>query len=348
MNLLNPASFADFLIKREQAGDGYIMCSVGQNPKKLSEWYYSGQYSGSQLTQARKWREICDRVWDCQGLADGYTTEGLNFNTNVRARNNYADWCKTKGVGTIPSKYRVPGAAVFVHNGSYVSHVGYLVKPVDPKNPNGDWYVVEARGVMYGVKMYKLSARSSYNRWGLMEKYFDYADVLEKYHGTPKPVDPPKSTLGSRLLKRGSKGEDVRELQAILIEMEYDLGGYGADGDYGAKTENAVRAFQSSHYDLEADGEYGENTHAALMEVLREEDEEESIPVPVKTVSVFAAGRWNVRKGAGTNYGIVTVVSQGATFPYVSAAANGWIQVEINGVMGWLSGKCAKLDVINV
>lgn len=346
MGKLDPQAFADFLIKRSAAKDGYIMCSVGQNPKKLSEWYYSGQYSGSQLTQARKWREICERVWDCQGLADGYTTEKLGFDTNVRARNNYADWCETKGTGTIPAKYRVPGAAVFVHNGSYVSHVGYLTRPVDASKPTGDWYVVEARGVMYGVKKYKLSSRTSYNRWGLMEKYFDYSTVLEKYHGTPKPADPPKSTLGSRLLKRGSKGEDVRELQEILIEMEYDLGSYGADGDYGAKTENAVRAFQSSHYDLEVDGKYGEMTHAALMEAMREEEvEDEPAPVVAKKVAVTAAGRWNVRKGAGTNYGIVTVVSQGAEFPHISTADNGWLQIEINGGAGWLSNKCAALVV---
>lgn len=344
MNKLDPQLFADFLELRASKGDGYIMCAVGQNPKKLSEWYYSGQYSGSRLTQARKWREICERVWDCQGLADGYTTEKLGFNTNVRARNNYADWCQTKGTGKIPAKYRVPGAAVFVHNGSYISHVGFLVKPVDSKNPDGDWYIVEARGVMYGVKKYKLSSRVSYNRWGLMEKYFDYSAVLEKYHGTPTPADPPKSTLGSRLLKRGSKGEDVRELQEILIEMEYDLGSYGADGDFGAMTQNAVRAFQSSHYDLEVDGKYGEMTHAALMGALRDKEKEESAPVQKKTVTVFANGRWNVRKGAGTNYGIVTVVSKGATFPYVSTADNGWIQFEVLGGMGWISNKCASVE----
>lgn len=350
MEKLNPILFAEFLEQRANKGDGYIMCAVGQNPKKLSEWYYSGQYSGSQLTQARKWRETCERVWDCQGLADGYTTEKLGFDTNVRARNNYADWCQTKGTGKIPAKYRVPGAAVFVHNGSYISHVGFLTRPVDPKNPDGDWYIVEARGVMYGVKRYKLSSRSSYNRWGLMEKYFDYTEVLAKRTGAPSPtpINPPKSTLGSRLLKRGSKGNDVSDLQAILVQMGYSLGTYGiakngVDGDFGSKTEEAVRQFQSSHYDLKVDGKYGENTHAALMEALRDAEEDEPVPAPMKMVSVFAAGRWNVRKGAGTNHGIVTVVSQGAEFPYISTADNGWLQIEVNGGAGWISNKCAAI-----
>ena len=69
--LLDPNKFADFLEEREAAGDGYIMCAVGQDPKDLSEWHFSGQYSGKQLEQAYEWRDTAQRVWDCQGLADG-------------------------------------------------------------------------------------------------------------------------------------------------------------------------------------------------------------------------------------------------------------------------------------
>jgi uncharacterized protein YraI len=80
------------------------------------------------------------------------------------------------------------------------------------------------------------------------------------------------------------------------------------------------------------------------MEAIREDEKEVEPPTPViKTVKVTAAGRWNVRKGAGTNYGIVTVVSQGAEFPHISTAENGWIQIEINGGVGWLSNKCAAI-----
>ena len=337
MGKLDPQAFADFLMKRSAAKDGYIMCSVGQNPKKLSEWYYSGQYSGSQLTKARYWREHAEQVFDCQGMSDYFVTVGTGTKINVKARDNYSSWCGVKGTGVIPPKYRVPGAAVFM-NSSYIHHVGYLVKPVDASNPNGDWWVVEARGVMWGVVTYKLSARD-WNRWGLMDKYFDYSEVLEKYHGVSAPVV--KYTLGSRLLKRGMTGEDVGELQSILIEMEYEL---AVTKTYDANTEAAVRKFQQSHYDLEVDGKYGEMTHAALMEAMREEEvEDEPAPVVAKKVAVTAAGRWNVRKGAGTNYGIVTVVSQGAEFPHISTAENGWLQIEINGGAGWLSNKCAAL-----
>lgn len=348
LNLLNPQEFADFLEVREKAGDGYIMCAYGQDPKKLSEWYYSGQYSGKQLTQARKWREICKRVWDCQGLADGFLTEKHGRTINVRARNNYADWCGTKGKGTIPGKYRVPGAAVFHDNGSYISHVGFLARPVDPKKPEGDWWLVEARGVMYGVQKYKLSARSTYNRWGLMDKRFDYTAVLAKYHGGAAEPPAPKPTLGSRTLKSGSKGEDVTMLQEILLLLGYDLGASGAakngvDGDFGAKTTAAVKAFQAANYDLVVDGIYGAKTHAALMDALDELGDSDEPSVPTKTVYIKEPSTWNVRKGPGTNYDRLTVVRQGESFPYISTAENGWVQLEVNGTTGWVSGKCVEV-----
>ena len=50
--------------------------------------------------------------------------------------------------------------------------------------------------------------------------------------------------LGDRALSRGMAGADVMELQSRLMELGYHLPKYGADGDFGAETEKAVRAFQ--------------------------------------------------------------------------------------------------------
>lgn len=46
--LLDPQAFVDFLITRKNAKDGYIMGAVGQDPRKMSSWYFSGQYTGKQ------------------------------------------------------------------------------------------------------------------------------------------------------------------------------------------------------------------------------------------------------------------------------------------------------------
>lgn len=52
-------------------------------------------------------------------------------------------------------------------------------------------------------------------------------------------------TVNVCVLKKGDKGSQVKALQAILIGYGYSCGKWGADGDFGAATESAVRKFQS-------------------------------------------------------------------------------------------------------
>ena len=65
-------------------------------------------------------------------------------------------------------------------------------------------------------------------------------------------------------LRNGSKGKQVKTVQRLLIIEAYDLGKYGADGDFGGMTEKAVKAFQKKK-GLEADGIVGKNTWNALL-----------------------------------------------------------------------------------
>lgn len=65
-------------------------------------------------------------------------------------------------------------------------------------------------------------------------------------------------------LKKGSTGHVVKDLQQKLNYLGYTL---IADGDFGAKTENAVRLFQKSK-GLVADGIVGAKTWTKLMEKL--------------------------------------------------------------------------------
>lgn len=264
MGKLNAATFARFLEERAAAKDGYIMGARGQDPKKwrVNSWWFT-QYSGARRAKALYWRKNAERVWDCQGLSEGYINQETGSNIDIRARNNYANWCSPKGKGSIPVKYRLPGAAVF--SGWPISHVGYLVRPIDPANPAGDWYVVEAKGVMYGVVTTRLS-RGRWSRWGLMTKYFSYEAV-------PTPETPLE--IGDRTLRKGMSGDDVREVQSMLIELGYSLGRWGADGDYGSATQRAVRAFQIDQR-LQVDGIAGSQTIGALLDVFAHEDESDT------------------------------------------------------------------------
>lgn len=70
---------------------------------------------------------------------------------------------------------------------------------------------------------------------------------------------------GDRTLRRGDKGEDVREMQKLLLQHGFSVGVDGADGVFGAETERAVKSFQT-HNGLEVDGICGPRTWAKLRE----------------------------------------------------------------------------------
>ncbi len=84
--------------------------------------------------------------------------------------------------------------------------------------------------------------------------------------GADKPAE---STVGGFTavfpqLGKGDKGDKVRVLQELLLGRGYDLGTYGADGDFGAATWTAVAQFQAAN-GLTADGIVGENTWRKLL-----------------------------------------------------------------------------------
>ena len=148
-------------------------------------------------------------------------------------------------------------------------------------------------------------------------------------------------SLGERLLKKGMSGSDVRELQQDLLKLDYALPKYGEDGDYGAETVEAVKAFQKKS-GLDADGVYGSNTHKSLLAALEASKE----PKPVLTTVVILStedGSVNVRAGNGTQYAILRSAKAGDTFNYVATASNGWNAVEIDGQVGWVSGRYSKI-----
>lgn len=68
------------------------------------------------------------------------------------------------------------------------------------------------------------------------------------------------------ILKKGSKGNEVKQLQSLL--------GIEQDGIFGVATESAVKNFQSSH-GLTVDGIVGSNTWKTLMETSANTSNEE-------------------------------------------------------------------------
>ena len=67
------------------------------------------------------------------------------------------------------------------------------------------------------------------------------------------------------MLKRGAKGELVKDLQKALTRLGYFTG--AIDGDFGGRTQAAVMAFQADNH-LETDGKFGLLSREALADAL--------------------------------------------------------------------------------
>lgn len=88
-------------------------------------------------------------------------------------------------------------------------------------------------------------------------------DSIRQYATTENSGTPYKFILAPMswgLLKPGSSGQQVKELQAYLIGWGY---GVAVDGDFGPKTLTAVKAFQRDTH-IGIDGEVGPITRAKL------------------------------------------------------------------------------------
>lgn len=89
---------------------------------------------------------------------------------------------------------------------------------------------------------------------------------LEWYINQEKKTDQPLKRsffyLGRRTIRESNQGEDVKELQLVLNELGYNCG--KADGKFGVKTKNALKAYQKDN-GLAADGVCGKKTVQKLI-----------------------------------------------------------------------------------
>lgn len=130
------------------------------------------------------------------------------------------------------------------------------------------------------------------------------------------------------VLRRGASGEDVREMQRMLMKAGGELGAWGADGRFGAATEKAVLTFQKEQR-LEQDGVCGPLTWGALEEAALQEGR----------WVVIRGGNCYVRSGPGVTYPAIGVAMKGERLVYAGRTDGGWLCVESGGRTGWVSGR---------
>ena len=166
--------------------------------------------------------------------------------------------------------------------------------------------------------------------------------VLSNGSKAERPVydtTPPKPlTLGDRILKNGMEGNDVKELQTLLIQLGYSCGSYGIDGEMGDATELAVRRFQKDHPPLEVDGEAGPLTIAALIEAIGS-DKQTGYTVAIVGGDCYV--RMAPKKVDGNEIG---VAHEGEVYTYGGRQSeDGWLLIDYKAQNGWVSGKYSRL-----
>ena len=146
--------------------------------------------------------------------------------------------------------------------------------------------------------------------------------------------------IGDRILRNGSEGDDVRQLQSMLIQLGYDCGRWGADGDFGDCTEMAVKCFQKDH-DLVRDGIAGKNTIAALDAAIGGDTADAEYVCIV-------GGKCYVRDAPSTNGAKLGTAQEGSAHVYAGETSeDGWLKIQYADGAGWVSGKYAALKKEN-
>lgn len=201
-----------------------------------------------------------------------------------------------------------------------------------------------ATGAFVEMKGSKYTNQSTYLGMGdiLVTKTSGHTVVVlddgPKYEGA---IEEKPAQLGDRLLKHGSEGADVKLMQEYLIQLNFDLGRWGADGDFGDATELAVMKFQRT-WKLDDDGIYGPVTHKTLMAAIEEMQEEK--PAEGRTVRIVGGNCW-VRKAPTTDGEKMGIAKKGWTYDYQGQTSdNGWHLIEYDGQNAWVSGKYSRVE----
>lgn len=194
------------------------------------------------------------RCGDCRGFVRWIIEQITGFKLygdTVGAQWNHRDNWLVKGqFGRDPVPQNVL-VNVFIKNSSGKwTHTGFYF--------NGSTCEC-ASGVQYFQTMKK-------NRW----THWAVAKCFESGWTMPEPPkepekQPEKGQTVNKTIRKGDKGELVKYAQNLLIGKGYALPKYGADGDFGGETLNAVKAFQKAN-GLTADGVIGAKTWAKLQE----------------------------------------------------------------------------------
>ena len=181
---------------------------------------------------------------------------------------NNADNWKAKGtIDTMPANTL---CCLFVQKGKTMEHTGFGLNNETVECSNG--------------VQHSKTRNKKWTHWAVPKCIDDDTIVTPT---TPSDPDDgfPVSPTWRPTIRKGNKGDVVRECQRILDKLGYNLGICGVDGDYGTATDAAVRAFQREH-GLIVDGVCGPMTWDALDKAVNQSGQKPA----EKTYTVMITG----------------------------------------------------------
>lgn len=262
----------------------------------------------------------------------------------------FVDWCFIKAFGVEDAKkllyvftnYTPTGSDAFKKRGRYIKR-----GKGTPKRGDVIYFYSTSKGRIGHVGIvYKVSGKTVYtiegntsgasslitNGGGVRKKSYSMSSSYIDGYGS---VD--YAAIGDTVvegLHRGDEGSAVMKMQHALLLWKPDcLPKWGADGDFGAETENALEAYQKDA-GLPVTGIYDEATRKALTSIGKAQRVEATADVYVRS----APGKDNRELG---------VLKKGQTAPYQGekSAVDGrdWYLIEFDGKNGWVSSKYSKV-----
>ena len=195
-----------------------------------------------------KWLPGGERVrcFDCRGFTDWCLNQvGIDLQGEGATSqwNNGSNWLRKGEIATMPENTLV---CLFVKKGSKMEHTGFGLNNETCECSAGVQHFTRRNG--------------KWTHWAIPRGLYDGSTVPE-----PSPSPDLNPSEDKPVLRKGSKGDAVKELQSALIQKGYDCGSSGLDGIFGKNTETALKRFQQDH-GLSADGICGPLTYAVLEE----------------------------------------------------------------------------------
>ncbi len=220
-----------------------------------------------------------------------YTKYGAYFNMNpAQWCDLFVDWCFCQAYGKSKAKEMLCGgfSAYTPTSAQYFKNKGQWY--TSPKKGDVIFFKNSQRichtGIVYnvdGTYVYTIEGNTSggsaviSNGGGCCKKKYRLNNSRIAGYGRPNYGGTKNTTVETTtnkggntvtvtlsILKKGSKGKEVKTLQCLLIACGYSCGSAGADGDFGNGTLTAVKKYQTAHK-LTADGIVGKNTWNSIL-----------------------------------------------------------------------------------